>query len=80
MLTKKQKYEAYKRCLIDIESEVRMYCCVSFMVNGFIDSKTKDCKILFPELYNLRNKETMFWFESRNERIKALKKCIELTK
>lgn len=81
-LSKQQRHEAYKKCLIDIEIGLYGYCCASFVYNSHLSGdKIYFAKDVFPELYNLReNDVNVFWFKNNKQRIEALKKCIEQTK
>lgn len=79
-LTKEKKHEAYKQCLIDIESTNNIFCCNSFIERGYISVNNK-AKEIFTELYKLRMiKDSDLWFENSRQRIEALKICIEQTK
>lgn len=90
-LTKQQKHELYKQCLIDIEKNSWMCCCISFqnsLMPKLQDTSVYDflsnAKYMFSELYELKTKSNPgsmgYWFSTQQERIEALKKCIEQTK
>lgn len=78
-LTKQEKHEIYKQCLIDIESMNNIFCCASFV--NQLKTVMFESRKVFSELYELRTIENhVLWFNNRQERIDALKKCIEITK
>lgn len=90
-LTKIEKHELYKQCLIDVEKCSWACCCISFqntlmpkLQNTSVHDFLSNSKYTFPELYELKTKSNTssmgYWFSTQQERIEALKKCIEQTK
>lgn len=85
--TKQQKHEIYKKVLIVLQSNENAWCCpeiykicnIHYGNLGNIDLINK-IKFIFNELYEQKTKSGILWFNDANERIDALKKCIEMTK
>lgn len=77
-MTKQERHIAYVECLNDIQSGKFAFCCESFVNRKYMHWDS-DASSIFIELYNLRT-GVVFWFKNYQERIDALKKCIELTK
>lgn len=80
-MTQEIRHKAYIDCLSDIKNYRRSNCCASFYFRDYLEDLT-EAKIIFCELYSFRTTppDLAIWFYSRQERIEALEKCIELTK
>lgn len=86
-LTKEQENEMYKMILSDIESEKETFCCDSIVEmsrkSTLIDQPIGyvQAKYYLEKLYTFKTTNIEFsWFNNKQERIDALKKCIEQTK
>lgn len=89
--TKNQRRRIYSDCLEIIQENnecqphEQWFCChiikncCSLIYLEYID--VNEISKEFPELYKLKNKKcNLVWFKNNEQRIAALKKCIEQTK
>lgn len=92
--TKQLRNEIYSYSLEQLENPGRVFGWFCETLTHFlytekqlhgdeIDKILDETKNIFTELYSLRTNEEddcVFWFKNKQERIEALKKCIEQTK
>lgn len=91
-LTKQEKFMCYSNALIDIENNKFNCCCVSFqetlrdkLLHKTVWDFLSESKTMFNELFDMKTIENAersvaYWFKNKQERVDALKKCIEMTK